>query len=130
MTGTFIIIYLVSPIYNLYFYSNLYCLSRNDGKLIWNFAVLSISDGKESMVYSSPNYILQNGTTSTNYFIHICVCNTEGDIYILKWILTSSEVEVVKKIKLPKAVFSSPVWINQHQLVVGCRDNNLYSIKF
>jgi hypothetical protein len=58
--------------------------------------------------------------------LKIAVCNTSGSVYILRWKIGQNEVEKIGSLQLPKAVFSSPVWIDGEKVIVGCRDNYLY----
>ena len=81
------------------------------------------------MVYSSP----ANLQHEPDYMM-IVACNTNGSVYVLKYTIGGGieeerrEVKEIGSLQLPKAVFSSPVWIDRHQFVVGCRNNYLYCI--
>jgi outer membrane protein assembly factor BamB len=110
-------------------------METQTGDLIWKFPVTIIDYEKtEAMVYSSPAYILANlhndqlSTNQPTNYLKIVVCNTSGSVYVLKWTIGKREVEKVAAFQLPKAVFSSPVWIDGNKFIVGCRDNYLYCL--
>lgn len=53
-----------------------------------------------------------------------CCCTTNGSIFILD-IATG---KILASTKLPGEIFSSPLIVG-NQIVVGCRDNNVYCLK-
>ncbi|XP_072383324.1 beta-alanine-activating enzyme [Diabrotica undecimpunctata] len=52
----------------------------------------------------------------------ICCCN-DGTVYFVNF----QHLSVMRQIKLPGAVFSSPV-VHNRNVYIGCRDNNLYCL--
>lgn len=84
----------------------------------------------DSEVYSTPchyNVQIQNHTSksiSQDYVPCICACSTGGYVYVL----CAGCGRVLGSLKLPWDIFSSPVAIDNN-IVVGCRDNNVYCIE-
>ncbi len=84
---------------------------------------------EETMVYSSLCCIPFAPPMELPHTCFIAACNTAGAIYFLKWNWRNGNVvEVLHQLQLPKAIFSSPLWLDADKVVVGCRDNNLYCI--
>lgn len=87
-------------------------------------------------VYSSPSFAFQNGDRTK---LVIAVATIVGKVLLLSLDLTpamdekspigSTKLKLIQSIDLPAGVFSSPV-IDSESVVVGCRDNFVYRIKW
>lgn len=97
--------------------SYIYCLSYQDGKLVWKAAL-------DSAVYSTP-FVWQSPCYSPANDGSKCVvaCSQKGVIYLLGL----STGQILIKLAFSHELFSSPVAYND-RIIVGCRDNNVYSI--
>ena len=107
----------------------LYCLSLN-GELLWSFS----SDGP---IYSSP-FVAK---VKANSFCHTtcnAMCNSSRDAQTVVFALSSVGTLYVLDLysgvllacySLPGEVFSSPVVVD-NLILIGCRDDYLYSLKY
>jgi outer membrane protein assembly factor BamB len=100
-----------------------YCLSSQDGELIWKTAL-------DSAVYSTP-FVWQCPCKDNCYYPAaggskcVVACSQKGFIYLL----AHSTGQVLAKIVCGHEIFSSPV-AHDDRIIVGCRDNYVYSIVY
>ncbi|EDO44475.1 predicted protein, partial [Nematostella vectensis] len=96
--------------------SHVYCVSTR-GELEWSFKA-------DSPIYSTPfiNFISTKRDTLEDELV--LVASTRGTVYML----TLDTGCLLGSMALPGEVFSSPV-IGRGAILIGCRDNYLYSLK-
>ena len=100
-----------------------YCIS-NDGKLVWRTQL-------DFPLYSTPavvpcsEYCCEgvNGGHYASAGYLVFICSTDGTLYILNF----ANGDVVKKYAFSNEIFSSPVLVKS-EVIVGCRDNNVYCL--
>ena len=100
-----------------------YCIS-NDGRLLWRTQL-------DSQLYSTPAVVpcseysckgVNDGhCASAGYLVFIC--STDGTLYMLNF----ANGAIVKKHTFSNEIFSSPVLV-KNEVIVGCRDNNVYCL--
>ncbi|XP_028132426.1 beta-alanine-activating enzyme isoform X2 [Diabrotica virgifera virgifera] len=103
----------------------LYCLFSENGDLAWKFQADEVNSAGCSLIQkiwldceiSSTPCIFEQDTQEI-----ICCCN-DGTVHFVDF----QHLSVMRQIKLPGAVFSSPV-VYDRNVYIGCRDNNLYCL--
>lgn len=97
---------------------SVYCfeMSASQGFLCWRTEL-------DFPVYSTPFCCRYAGVKATSAFL-VTVTTTSGNVYILD----AQDGNIMKSYSINEPVFSSPVVFDSN-IIVGCRDNNLYCLE-
>lgn len=108
--------------------SCVYCWSGRNRRLLWKTALDSeiystpVACSLHSSQTAPPDHLTDPHPPLLNL---VCVCSSRGVLYLL-------DVEtgrVWASLRLPYDVFSSPVIVDNHMIIVGCRDDCVYGIE-